>query len=118
MSTVEDEVRAFNDAYERALADQDAEAVIALYRDDARIMMPGQPAIEGREAIGEVFRGWLKDRPAVVRFESEAVVAGGDLVVDIGQIVQAGGPSKYVVVHRRERDGSLRILIDAPSGNG
>ena len=116
--SIEDEVRAFNDAYERALEAQDAEAVIELYRDDARILMPGKPAIQGRAAIGEVFRSWLRDGPATVRFETEEILAGGDLVVDIGHSIQDGSRSKYVVVHRRDPDGSLRIAIDAPSGDG
>lgn len=32
--TVDEDVRAFNDACERALAEQDAEALIAIYTED------------------------------------------------------------------------------------
>jgi uncharacterized protein (TIGR02246 family) len=116
--TVDEEVRAFNDAYERALAAQDAEALIALYRDDARIMLNGQPVIQGRPAIERVMRAWVKDGPVSTRFETEEVLADGELVIDIGHTIQAGGRSKYVVVHRRQPDGSLRIAIDAPSSDG
>ena len=39
--TVDEEVRAFNEAYERALAEQDVEARVSLHTDDARLMMGG-----------------------------------------------------------------------------
>jgi uncharacterized protein (TIGR02246 family) len=116
--TVREEVRAFNDAYERALAEQDVEALVSLHTDDARLMMAGQPVIQGRPAIEKVFREWLNDGPVSIRFESEEVLADGELVIDIGHTIAAGGRSKYVVVHRRQPDGSLRIAIDAPTSDG
>lgn len=115
--TVEEEVRAFNDAYERALTEQDAETLVALYRADARILVEGQPVIQGRPAIERVMRAWVKNGPVSTRFETEEVLASGDLVVDIGSTIQATGRGKYVVIHRREPDGSLRIAVDAASGD-
>ena len=93
--TVDEEVRAFNDAYERALAEQDAEALIALYAEDARLMIAGQPVIQG-PAIGTVLRDWVKDGPVSIRFETEEILADGELVIDIGHTIMAGGRSKYV----------------------
>jgi ketosteroid isomerase-like protein len=116
--TVDEELRAFNDAYERALAEQDVEALVSFHRDDARLLIAGQPVIQGRPAIEKVFTDWLKDGPVSIRFETEEVLAGGELVVDFGHTIAAGGRSKYVVVHRRQPDGSLRIAIDAPSSDG
>jgi uncharacterized protein (TIGR02246 family) len=116
--TVDEEVRAFNDAFERALAEQDVETLVSLYTDDARLMMAGRPVIQGRPAIETVFREWLQEGPVSTRFETEEVLAGGELVIDIGHTIAAGGRSKYVVVHRRQPDGSLRIAIDAPTRDG
>lgn len=116
--TVEDEVRAFNDAFERALAEQDAEALAALYSEDARLMLAGQPVIRGRSAIGAVMREWVKDGPVVLRFETDEVIADGELVIDVGHSVTGHGRTKYVVVHRRHLDGSLRIVIDSASSDG
>jgi uncharacterized protein (TIGR02246 family) len=79
--TVEEEVRAFNKAHERALLAQDAEALVSLYREDARILVPGQPAIQGRAAIEPVMRAWVESGPVSTRFESEEVLSGGELVV-------------------------------------
>lgn len=117
--TVGEEVRAFNRAFERALLAQDAEALVALYGEDARILVPGQPAIHGRAAIEPVMRAWVEDGPVSTRFETEEVLAGGELVVDIGSTIQASGRrGKYVVVHRRGPDGTLRIAVDSASDNG
>jgi ketosteroid isomerase-like protein len=117
--TAEEELRAFNQAYERALLAQDAEALVALYAEDARILVPGQPPIQGRAAIEPVMRAWVEDGPVSTRFETEEVLSGGALVVDIGSTTQDGGRrGKYVVVHRRGPDGKLRIAVDSASGNG
>lgn len=113
--TVEEDVRAFNDAFERALAEADAEAAAAMYTEDARLLLTGQPMIRGRSAIGAIMRAWVDDGPVSIRFETEEVIAGGDLVIDIGHSIAAGRRSKYVVVLRRQPDGSLKLAIDAPS---
>ena len=118
-ATVEEEVRAVNQAFERALLAQDAEALGALYWEDARIMVPGQPAIQGRAAIEPVLRAWVENGPVATRFESEEVISGGELVIDIGSTIQGSGRrGKYVVVHRRGPDGKLRIAVDSASGDG
>ena len=116
--TVDEEVRAFNDAYERAVAEQDVAALVAMHTEDARLMMAGQPTIQGRSSIEKLFRDWLKEGPVATRFETDEILADGDLVIDIGHTIQAGRRGKYVVVHRRQPDGSLRIAIDAPTSDG
>jgi len=116
--TIKEEVRAFKQAFERALLAQDAEALVALYREDARILVPGQPAIQGRAAIEPVLRAWVDEGPVSTRFESEEVLSGGELVVDIGSTIQSSGRrGMYVVVHRRGPDDKLRIAVDSASGN-
>ena len=116
--TLADEVRAFNEAFERALAAQDVEGLVALYTDDARIMSAGQPVIQGPAAIEAAMRSWVADGPAIVRFETDEIMADGSLVVDIGTVVGPTSRSKYVVIHRRQPDGGLRIAIDSASSDG
>lgn len=117
-SAVEDEVRAFNRAFEQALADQDVERLVALYTDDARLMFAGQPVIQGRAAVEATMRSWVEAGPVTVRFETDEVIEDGSLVIDIGTAVGPSSRSKYVVVHRRQSDGSLRIAIDSSSSDG
>ena len=113
--TIEEDVRAFNDTFEQALMAQDVETLAGLYTDDARLLFAGQPILQSRAAIEEFVRAWVADGPDATRFETAEVLASGDLVVDIGYTVSAGGRGKYVVVHRRGPDGKLRIAVDAPS---
>ncbi len=62
-------------------------------------------------------RARVEDGPVSLRFESRDVMTGGALVIDVGEIIGSAGPSsKYVVVYRRQPDGSLRLAIDAASG--
>jgi ketosteroid isomerase-like protein len=59
-----------------------------------------------------------QEGPVSTRFETEEVLASGELVIDIGHNHRGRRRSKYVVVHRRQPDGSLRIAIDAPTSDG
>jgi ketosteroid isomerase-like protein len=113
--SIEDEVRAFNDAFERALMEQDVETLLGLYADDAWLLLNGQPGMQGRAAVETLVREWLADGPVSTKFETAQIFASGDLVVDIGYLINDDGRGKYVVIHRRGPDGRLRILVDAPS---
>jgi hypothetical protein len=46
------------------------------------------------------------------------VIEDGSLIVDIGRIISPTGQIRYVVVHRRQADGSLRIVVDATNADG
>jgi len=46
MST-RDELAAFNERFSAALADQDADTIVDLYTDDARLLFTGMPMIRG-----------------------------------------------------------------------
>ena len=72
----------------------------------------------GDALIEKVFCEWLNEGPVSTRFASEEVLADSELVIDIGHTIAAGGRSKYVLVHRRQPDGRLKIAIDAPSSDG
>lgn len=117
-SALEDDVRAFNRVFEQALADQDVDGLVALYTDDARLMFANQPVIQGRAAIEATMRSWVEAGPVTVRFETDEVIEDGSLVIDIGTAVGPNSRSKYVVLHRRQSDGSLRIAIDSASSDG
>lgn len=115
---VRDELAAINAGFGEAFATQDADRLAAFYADDARLLFHGHPIIRGRAAVDAALLGMVQGEPASLRFVSDEVIEEGSLVVDIGRIVDTTGQSKYVVVYRRQADGSLRIIVDAPSSDG
>lgn len=115
---VRDELDAINAGFGEAFATQDAERMAAFYADDARLLFHGQPIIRGRAAVDAALRNMVADGPASLRFVTDEVIEQGSLVVDVGRIIGPSGQSKYVVVYRRQADGSLRIIVDAASSDG
>ncbi len=116
--TIRDELDAINAGFEEALAAQDVERLAAFYADDARLLFHGRPVIHGRAAVDAALRDMVARGPASVRFVTDEVIADGSLVVDIGRIVGPAGQTRYVVVYRRQADGSLRIVVDSVTGDG
>jgi ketosteroid isomerase-like protein len=114
----QDELDAINAGFGEAFAAQDAERLARFYADDARLLFAGQPIIRGRAAVDAALRHMVEGEPASLRFASDEVIEEGSLVVDVGRIISPGGTSKYVVVYQRQADGSLRIIVDAASGDG
>ena len=115
---IRDELDAINAGFGEGFATQDAERLAAFYADDARLLFPGQPIIRGRAAVDAALRDMVAGGPASLQFVSDEVIEEGSLVIDIGRIVSESGQSKYVVVYRRQPDGSLRIIVDAASSDG
>jgi len=116
---IREEIDTLNEGFSRDLAVQDAESLIARYTDDAQLLFPGQPILRGRQAVDAAMREWVANGPVSLRFKSRDVLADGSLVVDVGEIIGPKGPSsKYVLVYRRQPDGSLRIAIDSANSLG
>jgi len=120
MVTIRDELAAFNRAFSEAHASQDFDRIAALYSGDAVFLGAGQPIVRGREAIASMLVALPESDMVPIIFESGDVWESGDLVVDVGSYVVSGvrgQRGKYVVVYLRQADGSLRLLVDAPSSD-
>ena len=115
---IRDELDAINAGFGEAFAAQDADRLAAFYAADARLLFHGQPIIRGRAAVDAELREMVAGGPANLQFVTDEVIEDGSLVVDIGRIVSTTGQSKYVVIYRREADGSLRIVVDAANSDG
>ena len=97
---------------------KDWDALAALYTEDAVMMAPDAPAIEGRAAIREFFVAF----PPVesMQLNQIEVEGRGDLAFvrgaftmtlesDEGPVEQVG---KYLEIRRREADGVWRLHVD------
>jgi uncharacterized protein (TIGR02246 family) len=104
---------------------ENAEAFASFYADDAVLMLEGAPDVSGKTAIRETIEGMMQDPNFALGFTTtNIVVAGsGDLAYETGRYVitssdannapanQSGG---YVVVWRKQADGTWKVVIDAP----
>jgi uncharacterized protein (TIGR02246 family) len=75
-------IEALAERYGAAWNAQDLDGIIALHADDGsfQLHVPGGEPVEGREAIGEAFAGFLAQLPDV-RFEPRHLRAGPDFWV-------------------------------------
>ena len=115
------DIDALNATFMQAMRKGDAQLVASVYAADARILPPGTEALTG---------------PAIETYWQEAIDAGvtdgvletlsfeehGDVALEEGQYeVRAGDEvvdsGKYLVVHRRQGDGSWRFGIDIWNSN-
>jgi ketosteroid isomerase-like protein len=116
--TTRDEVNALNDEYARAMADQDVARMMGLYADDARLFFSDTPVLQGHAAVAAAYTKEFKDGPVAITFDSLDVFDAGELVVDIGHYATPKERGKYVVVFRRELDGTLKIAVEADITDG
>src|SRR6476619_2021887 len=105
---IRDELAVINERFSEALAGQDADAVVSMYTDDARLLFTGMPIIRGREAIAKMMGAWLAESPHRMTFRTGDIWEAGEIVVDVGTYESPRGAGKYVVLYERQADGSLK----------
>jgi uncharacterized protein (TIGR02246 family) len=118
-------VRATADGWEERARAGDWAAVAALYAEDARLMPPNAEAVQGRAAIQAFWEAFPLTTD--IDITSEEVDGRGDLAFDRGSYsvgIMPEGTSepitdrgKYVVVARRQADGSWLMAIDIFNSN-
>jgi uncharacterized protein (TIGR02246 family) len=99
----------------------DAAAIAAFYTDDAVVMPPNSKMIKGRKAIEEFWKGAMGMGVRSIQLDTLDVQSGTDLAYEIGNatmIIQPQGGKaatdtvKYVVVWKRQPDGSCKLAAD------
>jgi ketosteroid isomerase-like protein len=106
--TTRSEVDAINAEYVRAMAEHDVAGMISLYAEDASLFFSDTPVLQGSAAVAAFYEDEFKDGPVAITFESTNILDGDGLVVDIGHYAMPSERGKYVVVFRRQRDGTLK----------
>lgn len=114
-----DSVRAVDAAFAAAMNAGDSAAVMAIYTDDARLMPPDAPILEG-EAIGATLAGFLAGGATDFVLNTIHTYGIGDLAYSIGTADYTMGGErhtvKYTEVLRRGADGKWRYQVDMFSG--
>ena len=110
-------------AWVKAMLAGDAAAVAALYADDAVLVLPGTPAINGKTAILEAYAGWLKDvkvTDAVLmdsHYRSAGRVSAGWGRFKVTTAPKAGGAATtetgtWCAVATQQKDGAWKYVAD------
>src|SRR5262249_33137738 len=87
-------IRAGADGYVAAVLSGDARAAAAVYREDAVEMVPGEPAIRGRAAIEQRYRGLFGSpvRVTVFTLDPSETRISGDVAFDVGTYRRVAQP--------------------------
>jgi uncharacterized protein (TIGR02246 family) len=118
---MEDGARNAAVAFADALGRGSAAEAAALYAEDGKLLTPAARLIEGRHQIEAFWRAGLAVGLSSIELEAVEFETGPGFAVEIGRYtftlaVDGGGPTvdcgKYVVLHRRQTDGSWRRAVD------
>jgi len=87
--------------------------------DDAVMLAPDQPAVEGKEAVREYYRNFWGTFNVTMRHAPTEFFSVGDLVVSRGDASGTATPKgggqpmpfndKFLMLFRRQADGSLKV---------
>jgi uncharacterized protein (TIGR02246 family) len=107
--------------FEKAANAKDAATIANMYTDDATLMPPGAPPIKGRNNIQQFWQSFMDAGAGDVKLRVTEVNSFGDTAYEIGSFEanlpnpQSGtvrGQGKYVVIWKRQPDGSSRLHVD------
>ena len=103
---------------------KDPDKILALYADDATLMLPNTPAMSGKAAMAPAIKGALADPNFSLTIQNTSVEASksGDLGYVRGSyVVHQSDPKtkkammekgNYVIVYKKQADGSWKIAAD------
>jgi uncharacterized protein (TIGR02246 family) len=99
-----------------------ARLVNAFYAPDAKVMPPNSPPVEGTEAILSFWKAVLGSGVTGIDLNTTHIAASGDLAYAVGSYTMtreapAEQRGEYLVVYRRQPDGSWRAIVDMFSPN-
>lgn len=107
---------------------RDLDKLTAHYADDAVLMTPGSPAMQGKEAIRGGMQGMMKDPALTLQFKASRIDVSGGLGFTQGSYVMHMTDPKshkvmeehgsYVTTYRKQADGSWKVMADIATASG
>lgn len=115
------EIEKLTAEFAKTVTNRDFAALGPFYEERARLLAPGAPMVEGRAAIQSAQRRIIEGGVQALDLEVVDVIEAGDFSIEIGRTTMTIQPpdaesiiekGKSVVVWRRQRDGTLKIVVD------
>jgi ketosteroid isomerase-like protein len=123
-SNTQTEIKNYTAKFAKAVTNKDFAMIGTYYEEQARWLPPGGRIVEGRAAIQTAQQKMIESGVQTLDLEAIDIIESGDFVIEIGRITVTIRPvrivpwwtiivkGKSVVVWRRQKDGSLKIVAD------
>lgn len=114
-------IEATVDRYVAASNEGDAEALTALYADDAVLLPPDHEPIHGRQAIGEF---WQQGTDTGLEVSTLRLEVNGNIAYLVGRYhlpateQEEADSGQYVLCLKRQADGNWKLTADIWNGSG
>src|SRR4051812_1576545 len=117
-------IEAQNARFDEAILKGDTAALASTYADDAVLMMSEMPAARGHDAIAKTFAGMgAAMKVSAFKLQTQDVIVSGDYAIETGAYEMTEQPTakgakpghgvgKYLVLWKKQADGSYKILRD------
>jgi ketosteroid isomerase-like protein len=123
VATVRQAIDAQNARFSAALPKGDTATIASLYADSAIVMFSNQPGARGHDAIAKSFAGFVTAvKPSAIALHTQDLIVSGDYAIETGayELTAPGAKAaqpmrdvgKYVVVWKKQADGSYKLLRD------
>jgi uncharacterized protein (TIGR02246 family) len=120
-AAVRQAIEAQNTRFSAAAVKGDTATIAGLYTDDAIVMAPNGPAMHGHDAIAKGFASMSAMKLSDLKLQTQDVIVAGDYAIETGAYDLSAQPAKakpvhdvgkYIVVWKKQTDGSYRLLRD------
>lgn len=121
VAAVRQAIEAQNTRFSAAAVKGDTATIAGLYTDDAIVLSPNEPAMHGHDAIAKGFASMSAMKLSELKLQTQDVIVTGDYAIETGAYDLTAQPTKakpvhdvgkYVVVWKKQADGSYRLLRD------
>lgn len=123
VAAVRQAIEANNARFDSAAIKGDSAALTSFYADDAILMLSNSPAARGHDAIAKTFGGMVSSaKVSTFKLTTQDVIVAGDYAIETGALEMGMQPpkggkamstmNKYLVVWKKQADGSYKILRD------
>jgi uncharacterized protein (TIGR02246 family) len=117
-TSLKSEIEKANHEFMNAVAGKDGDAIARLYTENAQLMFPHSPAIEGRENIKSFFQQTVASGITGVKLTTDEVTGTDDFAIESGRYEMLAGDQTVdkgnYLVHWKNVGGEWLLHRDMP----